>query len=210
MIDSTGSMSSWISGVKNKCQEISDKLNENIKLKNYDIKYGGDFYRDPIDSISDKHEYQPLSDVYNLKKKMESITAKGGGDTPEDWVGGYELIINKITMNWRQKSLKIIIHIADAGAHGKRFSDGDKYDNQEMPLVNLIQQCAYNNISIFGYQIGAHPQRSFSECKKIYDSVKSKDCYFEIYQFEHASDEVVASKLKENITNHISAFIAKK
>ena len=115
-------------------------------------------------------------------------------------------------MNWRRKSLKIIIHIADAGAHGKRFSDGDgrNYVSQEMPLVNLIQQCAYSHISIFGYQIGPHPQRSFSECKKIYDSVKSKDCFYEIYKFEHASDEVVASKLKENIINHISAFIAKK
>jgi hypothetical protein len=212
MIDSTGSMSSWISGVKNKCKEISDKLNENIKLKNYDIKYGGVFYRDPINCTSDNHEYQPLGDVYNLKNRMESIVAKGGGDTPEDWVGGYKLITNKLAMNWRRKSLKIIIHIADAGAHGKRFSDGDggNYVSQEKPLVNLIQQCAYSNISIFGYQIGAHPQRSFSECKKIYDSVKSKDCFYEIYKFEHASDEVVASKLKENIINHISAFIAKK
>ena len=210
MIDSTGSMSSWIVGVKNKCKEISDKLNENIKLRNYDIKYGGVFYRDPINSSSDKHEHQPLSNVYNLKNKMECITADGGGDEPEDWVGGYNIVTNKKIMNWREKSLKIIIHIADAGAHGRRFSYGDRYDNQEEPLVNLIQECAYNNISIFGYQIGNSPQRSFSECKKIYDSVKSKDCYYEIYHFEHASDEVVASKLKENITNHISAFIAKK
>ena len=205
MIDSTGSMSGWINGVKNKCKEISDKLNENIKLKNYDIKYGGVFYRDPIDSISDKHDHQPLGDVNNLKKKLESIIATGGNDTPEDWVGGNSLVINKKNMNWRKDSTKIIIHIADAGAHGKRFSDGDgkNYDNQEMPLVNLIKQCAYDKINIYGYQIESHPQRSFSECKKIYDSVKPKDCFFEIQQFEHASDEIVASKLKKNIVENI-------
>ena len=210
MIDSTGSMGGWISGVKNKCKEISDKLNENIKLRNYDIKYGGVFYRDPINEYSDKHEYQPLGNVYSLKNKMKYIDAYGGGDVPEDWVGGYRIVTNKNMMKWRENSLKIIIHIADAGAHGKRFSYGDRYDNQEKPLVNLIQECAFSNINIFAYQIGYHPQLSFSECKKIYDSVKSKDCYYEIYKFEHASDEVVASKLKENITNHISAFIAKK
>ena len=37
MIDNTGSMGSWINGVKDKCKEISDRLNENIKLKNYNI-----------------------------------------------------------------------------------------------------------------------------------------------------------------------------
>ena len=37
MIDSTGSMMSWINGVKNKCKKILNKLNENKKL--YDIKY---------------------------------------------------------------------------------------------------------------------------------------------------------------------------
>ena len=52
MIDSTGSMMSWINGVKNKCKEILNKLNENKKLKNYDIKFGGVFYRDPVDCIT--------------------------------------------------------------------------------------------------------------------------------------------------------------
>ena len=40
---------------------------------------------------------------------MKSITTNGGGDDSEDWVGGYKIITNKITMNLRQKSLKIII-----------------------------------------------------------------------------------------------------
>ena len=210
MIDSTGSMSGWIKGVKDKCKEILDKLNENIKLKNYDIKFGGVFYRDPIDSSSDKHEFQPLGNVENLKIKMMSISAYGGGDEPEDWAGGYEIALDTTKMNWRMKSIKIIIHIADAGAHGQRFSNGDKYNEYEAKLVNLINICAKREISIFGYQIGSNPEKSFNECKNIYDSIKSKDCYFEIYHFEHASDKDVAEKLKENITNHISAFIAKK
>ena len=210
LIDSTGSMSSWLSGVKEKCKEILDKLNENSKLKNYDIKFGGVFYRDPVDSSDDKNEYQPLGDVENLKNKMNSIDAIGGGDEPEDWVGGYQLALDKNKMNWRMKSIKIIIHIADAGAHGERFSSNDKYNEYENPLVNLIQQCAREKISILGYQIGSSPQQSFSECKSIYDLAKSKDGNFDIYHFEHASDEEVAKNLKENISKHITAFINKK
>ena len=43
MIDSTGPLSWWIKGDKEKCEEILDKLNENEKLKKYDIKFGGFF-----------------------------------------------------------------------------------------------------------------------------------------------------------------------
>ena len=73
----------------------------------------------------------------------------------------------------------------------------------------MIKKCANENINIFGYQIGETPKKSFSECKSIYDSVKSKKCYFEIYTFEHASYIEVAKKLEVNITKHISAFMAK-
>ena len=133
MIDSTGSMSNWIEGVKNKCEEISRNLKVNIK--NFDMKFGGVFYRDPIDEPSDENEHQPLGSVENLKAKMVSISAIGGGDTPEDWVGGYRLALDKVLMKWRKNSIKIIIHIADAGAHSLRFSDGDtKHNNPDMKL----------------------------------------------------------------------------
>jgi len=212
MIDSTGSMESWIKGVKDKCKEILIKLNENETLKTFDIKFGGIFYRDPVDKEEDIHEYQPLGDVDNLKTKMESISAKGGGDTPEDWVGAYEIALNNINMKWRHNSIKIIIHIADAGAHTLRFSDGDEKHNKpeyENALVNLIKKCARKHINIFGYQIDDEPKKSFLECQAIYNSVNPVKSYYEIYKFEHLSDEKVAQKLKDNIIEHISAFISK-
>ena len=76
MIDSTGSMEDWINGVKNKCQDILDKINENKKLKLYDIKFGGVFYRDTIDTVDkkkkDEHEHQPLGNVDELKIKAKN------------------------------------------------------------------------------------------------------------------------------------------
>ena len=94
-----------------------------------------------------------------------------------------------------------------------RFSNGDNKHNDfiyENGLVELIQKCAREKISIFGYQIGNDPKKSFSECKAIYDSVGAKESKYEIYPFEHASDEIVAKNLKDTITNNISAFMANK
>ena len=216
MIDSTASMSGWIKGVKNKCIEISDKLKQNKKIEHYDMLFGGVFYRDPVDCIKDKHEYQPLDSAFELKTRMEKIKATGGGDLPEDWVGGYDFALNQINMGWRKNSIKIIFHIADAGAHTVRFTNGDFKHNKkeyEIGLINLIEKCAMKNINIFGYQIGKEPKKSFSECKKIYDNFKSRnsniESSYEIYKFEHASDQEVAEKLSTNIIDQISAFLAK-
>ena len=226
MIDSTSSMHSWIKGVKEKCLEILNKLNENPKVKSYDIRFGGVFYRDPVDCPDDKHDYQPLGTVFDLKNKMDIIFPDvkgahgvvkvkgvyGGGDIPEDWYGAYDLALSE-KMGWRESSHKIIIHIADAGAHTLRFSEIDKRHNDliyENGLVELIKKCAERKINIFGFQIEKYPKQSFSECKAIYDSVGSKECSFEIYPFQHASDEIVAKNLENAITEGISAFIGKK
>ena len=37
-------------------------------------------------------------------------------------------------MNWR-KGIKLIIHIADAGAHGEEFIKGDKFINEGPKLT---------------------------------------------------------------------------
>ena len=214
MIDSTGSMGSSIRGVKNKCIEILDKFKENKDLKNYSIQFGGVFYRDPVDNKEDIHEFQPLGNVEDLKIKMNSIDAKGGGDTPEDWVGAYKIALDEDDMKWRKNSVKIIIHIADAGAHTLRFSKGDKKHNKpeyEIGLVNLIKKCAEDNITIFGFQIGNKPKQSFNECQIIYNSSEPKASNYEIYElgeFEKLSDEKVAEILEKNIINKVSGFIA--
>ena len=70
MIDSTGSMDHWINGVKNKCKEISRKLKQNEILKNYDINFGGVFYKDPIDCEEDEHEYISLGSVDEEKNGL--------------------------------------------------------------------------------------------------------------------------------------------
>ena len=210
MIDSTCAMTNWIWTVKNNCNKIFDNLKKNKILKNYDIQFGGVFYRDPVDSIYDYHEYQPLGNVYDLKERMSCIKCEGGGDVPEDWIGAYEIALNM--MKWRKESIKIIIHIADAGAHHPRFSDEDKIYNDykyEIDLVNSIKKCANKKINILGYQVAPFAEKSFKECKSIYDSVKSNDSIFEIYKFEYLSEEEKDFKIKEDSVKHILALIKK-
>ena len=177
LVDATGSMSEYITAAKEETKNISDELMKLYPEKMF--KYGYIFYRDPVDSKSDQHEVIDLTDdVNSFPEKIGKIVAKGGGDIPEDWVGAYKLANEKIS--WRN-GIKVIMHLADAGAHGKLFTLNDKYPEEEGKLIAELEKCAQKRIKIFGYVINYKAENSFNECAKIY---RSKGGSFEILKFQ--------------------------
>lgn len=176
LVDATGSMSQYITAAKEETKNISDQLRKLYPEKMF--KYGYIFYRDPIDSKGDKHEVIDLTDdVNSLPEKIGKISATGGGDLPEDWVGAYKLANENIS--WRNGT-KVIMHLADAGAHGKLFTSNDKYPEEESKLIVELEKCVQKGIKIFGYIIDEDCQQSFNECSKIY---RSKGGSYEIVKF---------------------------
>ena len=176
IVDATGSMSPYIIAAKEETNNISEQLRQKYPDKMF--QYGYIFYRDPIDSKEDKHEVIDLTDnVNSFPEKIGKIEATGGGDGPEDWAGAYKLAHEKIT--WRN-GIKMIIHLTDVGAHGKRFTLYDKYPVEEEKLILQLENCADRGIKIFGYVISEEARNSFNECAKIY---RSKGGSFEIFDF---------------------------
>lgn len=111
-IDATGSMGSWLQAAKERSHDIAKASRS--KYNQVSFRFGALFYRDPID---DKNEYiSPTEDISNLVNFMATQVPDGGGDTPEDWVGADDILLNHIV--WRDDAPKAIIHIADASAHG--------------------------------------------------------------------------------------------
>ena len=178
LVDATGSMSSYIIAAKEETKNIADELRKLYPEKMF--QYGYIFYRDPIDSKTDTHDVIDLTDnVNSLPEQINVISATGGGDMPEDWVGAYKLANEKIS--WRN-GIKVIIHLADAGAHGKLFTKSDKYPEEEEKLIYELDRCAEKGIKIFGYVIEDDAQNSFNECANIY---RKKGGSYEILQFNN-------------------------
>ena len=176
LVDATASMGSYIISAKEETKNISKELRKLYPDRYF--KYGYIFYRDPIDSPSDIHEVIDLTDnVNSIPEQIAKIDAKGGGDLPEDWAGAYKLVNERI--NWREGE-KVIIHLADAGAHGKLFTLSDKYPNEEGKLIQELEKCALKKINIFGYAIEDDSKNSFNECAKIY---RNKGGFFEVSDF---------------------------
>ena len=89
-------------------------------------------------------------------------------------------------MKWKDDGIKLIIHIADAGAHGTEFSEGDNHPEQGKLLPPKIKDCVERNINIIGFKINSEPKQSFEKISELYNEYKmNKDNgqFIEIYDF---------------------------
>ena len=186
LIDATGSMGSYLAAARDQCIAISNKLKE--ELPKFKFQFGAVFYRDPIDCPGDKNiAYSLKDDVSSLKKELASETATGGGDEPEDWVGAYDMACDNIA--WRNGT-RLIIHIADAPAHGSEWCGTYNHDDENSKLYPIIQKCVDKNIKIIGFQIGSSPEDCFIKFKKEYDSKGGHFCQIKKFEIGLSSDKI--------------------
>ena len=190
MIDSTGSMESWIDAAADRCLNISEELK--IKFPHLEFYFGGIFYRDPVDSEEDIHEVFDLTNnMSELRDDFRNIKATGGGDDPEDWVGAYEKSINSI--NWKDGT-KLIIHIADAPAHTKEFCGKENHEKEAGKLPKMLKICADKGIKIIGFSIDENSKKSFEVCEQYYKQYKG---FYRIFNFNEAKYSTICENFEE-------------
>lgn len=121
--DATGSMSSYIEASKKTVKRIMTVF-KNMMDDESRIKFAFIAYRDhpPQDStyVTNVHDFANEEDTL---KFIETITAGGGGDTPEAVLDG----INDaaFNINWRDDGMKFVFHVLDAPGHGKDWCNTD-------------------------------------------------------------------------------------
>ena len=210
LIDGTGSMGAEINAAKEQVINILNELKN--KYPDYSFNFGAIFYRDVIDSPSDQNDFFNLTDnMETLKNKISNMKANGGGDTPEDWVWGYKTAVENVA--WREGT-KLIIHIADAGAHGTEFSSGDTHPEQGPLLYKYINRCVDKEIKIIGFKIGSTAQQSFQKISLIYNTHKAeiggKNQLIEIYDFNRGSNSEISNQFKNLVVKAATAAVPKK
>ena len=175
LVDVSGSMEGSLNKVKNYCVKIAEVLRK--EMCDNIFRFGAVFYSDPIDKPSETNRYTNLTeDINQFKSFVDGIGLLNGGDTPEDWAGGYEICVNN--MSWGS-GIRLAIHIADAPAHSKLYNnggDGGNYEAQGPRLDAIIRKSADMNINIVGFKIGSKPDKSYNRIKDIYNSKGNKNC----------------------------------
>lgn len=126
LVDCTGSMASYIQGVKEKIKTIVERSKRMLPDLNFSVAFVG--YRDHCDGAARIVVLDLTTSILEFQSFMGTVTATGGGDAPEDVFGGIEEV-TKLTWS---KQTRILFHIADSPCHGTGFHDpsvGDNYPN---------------------------------------------------------------------------------
>ena len=165
MVDSTGSMRSYLKATIDNCVKIVENINKKYNSRKQ-LKYGAIFYRDPFDNSSITHSVFDLTSNKDEFQKSIKDEKAGGGGGPEDSNGAYELAINQI--NWTNRSNKIVIHMGDAGGHGVEFSPGDSYPEEGPKFINTIKKIAQLGLKIIAFSIESRALNSFKKFMDIY------------------------------------------
>jgi hypothetical protein len=128
VIDSTGSMMSYISGAKNSIIEIMNESQSRFKMYKAEesmLRFGIVAYRDhPPQDTSFVTLIQDFSNFTTASLFLDKLSASGGGDPPEAVLDGLNDAVNKLT--WNDNTEKILFLLLDNPGHGVRF--GTNYD----------------------------------------------------------------------------------
>jgi Mg-chelatase subunit ChlD len=136
VLDTTGSMSEEIASVKTTIQKVADAL----RGTQIAIRIGLVEYKDRTDSFDTK-VYPLSSDLMAFAKKVSSIEASGGGDTPEDMNAGLHVALTQL--EWSKDAVaRLAFVIGDAPPH-LDYQDGPDYA-ADMKLA------AHRGIQLFG------------------------------------------------------------
>ena len=124
IMDCTGSMGTWIEASKACVIEAAEQIKLCLPADStYECAYI--CYRDHCDGDSRIVQYPFTSNIEQLRQNILNVRASGGGDLPEDVAGGFHAASQ---LPWKKKvGVKLIIHVADAPAHGKKYTDA--HDN---------------------------------------------------------------------------------
>lgn len=118
LIDTTGSMTSYISAAKKQVISIMKNI-KTVFLNEADVRMAVVGYKDHYDSPNIEFlDFTPSAD--KVHSFLNQLRATGGGDAPEDVLGGIKHALNA---SWKQQT-RCIIHIADAPPHGRNLQVG--------------------------------------------------------------------------------------
>jgi len=134
ILDTTGSMAEEIAAVKSTIQKVASSLSQS----NVQLRLGLVEYKDRTDDFVTK-VYPMSSDLQSFARRVSSIDASGGGDTPEDAAEGLRVGINNL--QWSSSSVaRMAFLIGDAPPH---------LDYQDANYVRDMKKASYKGIKVF-------------------------------------------------------------
>ncbi|TIB82847.1 hypothetical protein E3Q08_03240 [Wallemia mellicola] len=152
IMDSTGSMGSYLDNATKNVIEICQTIIQSEKLQGeHALRLGLISYRDskPQDYTYETKNFGFTHDYDQMRENLKSLYASGGGDGPEAvTIAMKEAVEN---MPWRANASKMAVLVADApphgiGEYGDGFPEGSPCGNDPLQLARVM---ASHSITLF-------------------------------------------------------------
>ena len=199
LLDCTSSMHSWIERAKTTLKQIVTDVASSCDGLKIRICFVG--YRDHCDRERFAiHQF--TDDVDEIKKYISSVQAVGGGDFPEDVVGGLRKCLDQ---NWSANSSKQVFHIFDAPCHGKEYHDGgwDSYPNgcpNGLQLEPLMREFKDKSIAFTCIKLN-------EQCNKMIKVMQENHPAVQITDLAHATQTKSADEVTKMFVDSASFIL---
>jgi hypothetical protein len=179
IMDITNSMDFYLNQVKQYILKMIEDIQ--IECAGSEINLGFIGYRD-FNDLDFGDEYIDLeftTDYESIRKRIEYVTAQGGGDIPEDLCGALELGKNK---KWSGNT-RFAILVTDSPCHGNKYHNlsGDQEDNypdgdrEGRNIEDYIKFFSEEKISLYCLKINNTTDKMFDIFEKVYNKNKKEN-----------------------------------
>jgi len=202
VLDTTGSMAGHIQGVKNQIGEIVTQI-QRTGCRINGLAFVG--YKDWCDG-TDHFERLPFgTDLRPFHHFLSGIRATGGGDFPEDVVGG---LYQAARLEWpRESGTRVMFHIGDAPPHGKIGGRREQYHNKgddhpdghpsDVPLATLFQLMREKEIDYYFGDINGECNAMLKIFERHYGRA--------IQQYDTSNPASIASSVSSGVMDSVSS-----
>jgi hypothetical protein len=220
LVDVTGSMRHAIDGVRDILADILDGAAE--AFPGISLEFGFVGYRDYGDS-QQFEVFQFIGNAAELAALINNVRATGGTDEAEDVLGGMQTALTGL--DWSGARFKVLVHIGDAPAHGKRFHDPDigcKDDHQDKencprPSGDILGDFADLHVDYYFAQIESGVQRGRVTTNRMvkvfqeeYDQKQSKKRNFTIMDLRKFTTEGLFRNVLSGLTGSIRSRLGSR
>ena len=173
ILDITNSMDLYLDQAKSGILDMMRTIEK--ECPGIEICLGFIGYRD-FNDLDFGEEYTNLqftTDYEKIRNSIKNIVSEGGGDTPEDLCGAFDLAKNK---DWEGKA-KFAVLVTDSPCHGNQYHNlkDDNYpegDRLGRKIEDYIKFFAEKEISLFCLKINESTDKMFKIFQTIYNKNK--------------------------------------
>ncbi len=182
VIDTTGSMIDWLNAAKQSCSKLfSDIPGQVEKLKPHcqlELSLAMVAYKDVEDGDHLKVSNFATNHQSALQM-LETLSAGGGGDYPED-IGGALEKVSSLEWDSGIGTYKVVVHFFDAPPHGSEYNDltpeKDRHHGDAAPTAQFVKELAEKRVDYVMIRCGSPKDHRWTTkyagiCADIYGDV---------------------------------------